>query len=364
MQGKTYEDMIEYIRKLGECLKGGRFIDTSLDISVQEPEEEPEQEEVEREISQKFTPLETLPYGKKKIDSAYTPRLVYFLDGSLRTKYLGDYIENNNSFPIMASEILCSVVEREGRALKPFKIEKRLVFIFPHKDTGVISISAYEKLEKLSKEWKNRNVRIHFLQKKDVDMSDIRTSMEIKAKYLMHLLEIEVAEKLPRGENRWLVMDGSIRKEEFLKLKSTIGLAKSFSKKPVFDMGDGKTFMITAYLSKLDEGERSAVFKKEDVAFWYIRLRNRPAVEPLEGLVKVDFKLDGDKLTPGTVGIIDEISAEIYDLRYPSVYPYPRWPSYIYPIRLAEQIMKSAYTSGEVIKLWASKLKEFIKEGR
>jgi len=180
-----------------------------------------------------------------------------------------------------------------------------------------------------------------------------------KARDIMHSLEHEVAEGLDRGDD-WLVMDGAIRKEEFLKLDNTIGLAKSFSRKPVFDLGDGRPLMITTYLSRIRDGERSAVFKKEKVGFWYVRLRTYPPMEPLGGLVKIDFRLDEEGLSQETIRLIDEISAEIYALRSPSVYPYPRWPSFIYPIRLTEQIMRSMHINKEIIGYYGRELKRVI----
>jgi hypothetical protein len=97
-------------------------------------------------------------------------------------------------------------------------------------------------------------------------------------------------------------------------------------------LGDGKRLGITTYLSRIREGQRSAVFKTargEKVAFWYLRLRTYPPMDPLGGLVKVDFKLEEDELTDEVKALIDEISADVYAMRSPSVYPYPRWPSFV-----------------------------------
>ncbi len=202
--------------------------------------------------------------------------------------------------------------------------------------------------------FKNRFLAKRETRDKRCTLLDVREGRDI-----MHSLEHEIAESLDR-ENHWLVMDGAIRKEEFLKLDNTIGLAKSFSRKPVFDLGDGRPLMITTYLSRVRDGERSAVFKKEKVGFWYVRLRTYPPMEPLGGLVKIDFRLDEEELSQETIKLIDEISAEIYALRSPSVYPHPRWPSFIYPIRLAEEIMRSMYINKEIIGYYGRELKRII----
>jgi len=375
MQMIEYKGIIEQIRKLGECLKDGEFIESPFDVPIEEERRgDPDQRDDDLNFPQGENVCvsleQTLPQGKKRIDNvSYRPRLIYFLDGSLRTKYLGDYIEGERSFPILASEVSCAVVKREGRLLRPCKVDKRLVFIFPHKNTGLISDTIYEKLEELNRRWEEANsfLRIDFLRKERQEIRDLRYSMLGKARDIMHSLEHEVAEGLDRGDD-WLVMDGAIRKEEFLKLDNTIGLAKSFSRKPVFDLGDGRPLMITTYLSQIRDGERSAVFKavfkKEKVRFWYVRLRTYPPMEPLGGLVKIDLRLDEEELSQETTKLIDEISAEIYTLRSPSVYPHPRWPSFIYPIRLAEEIMRSMYINKEIIGYYGRELKRVIGGAR
>jgi len=347
----------------------GEFIESPFDVPI---EEERRGDPDQRDDDHNFPMGENLCIslepdlvdGKKDVKSIkYKPRLIYFLDGSLRTKYLGEYIEGDRSFPILASEVSCAVVRKNNRFLEPYRIEKRLAFIFPHKDTGLISDTTYEKLEELDRLWRKEDtlLRIEFLKRRAQEIRDVRYSMQGKARDIMHSLEHEVAQSLVRGDD-WLVMDGAIRKEEFLKLENTIGLAKSFSRKPTFDLGGGKPLMITSYLSRARDGERSAVFKKEHekVAFWYVRLRTYPPMEPLGGLVKVDFRLDEDELSDDMINLIDEISAEIYAFRSPSVYPHPRWPSFIYPIRLTEEMMKSTYINKEMIGYYGHELKRII----
>jgi hypothetical protein len=368
-----YKEQIDQIRKLGECLKGGEFIESPFDIPIEEEQRgDPDKTDDDQNFLSEQNDVKSLEQGlvegKKDIKSiTYKPKLVYFLDGSLRTKYLGEYIEGERGFCILSSEVSCAVVKKNVRSLEPFRIEKKLVFIFPHKDTGLISDTLFERLKRLDEIWGTQNniLRIGFLMKKEQKISDVRYSMEGKARHIMHTLELQIAEDFERGSD-WLVMDGAIRKEEFLDLKNTIGLAKSFSRNPRFDLGDGKPLMISRYLSKIREGERSAVFKKigeNNVAFCYVRLRVYPPMEPLGGLIKIDFKLDEDELSADKERLIDEISAEVYALRSPSVYPLPRWPSMIYPIRMTELMMRSIRMNNEIIGYYSRELKNMIQEG-
>jgi len=365
----AYKKQMEQVRKLGECLEGGEFIESPFDLPVEEESRgDPDQRDddqnfsKERNLCLSLEPdLTGAKYDIKSVE--YPPRLLYFLDGSLRTKYLGEYLEGQRCFPILSSEVSCAVVKKVGGSLEKHRIAKKLSFIFPHKDSGLISDTKFEKMRELDNLWGNDSfLRIEFLLKTDLEASDVRTSMLAKARDIMHNLEHKVAENLDRGED-WLVMDGAIRKGEFLRLENVIGLAKSFSRKPIFDLGDGKPLMIATYLSRVREGERSAVFKKEsgeNVAFWYVRIRTYPPMEPLGGLVKVDLKLAEDELSNDMIQKINEISAEIYAFRSPSIYPYPRWPSFIYPIRLCEMIIRSTYMNNEIKGYFGRELKKAI----
>jgi hypothetical protein len=195
--------------------------------------------------------------------------------------------------------------------------------------------------------------RIDFLKKADVT-GDVRNSLLGKVRNLMHIMEHEVARSLSRTEGDWLIMDGAIRKQEFLNLENTIGVAKSFSRKPVFSINKGPLLTLSAYMRNLRDGDRSCIFTKstptdpilKSVMFWYLRIRTFPPMEPLGGIVKIDMKLpNNETLSQDDVSLIDDISSEIYRMRSPSVYPWPRWPNYIYPIRIAEMYMSSTFLS-------------------
>ena len=181
----------------------------------------------------------------------------------------------------------------------------------------------------------------------------------------MHNMEQEIAAEITQMEDGWLVMDGAIRKHEFVELNRTIGLAKSFSRKPIFDIGN-KQVTLPAYMKQVSEGFRSAVFKKtaakdsvyKEVVFWYIRLRTFPPMEPLGGLVKVDFK--ATEYDDDFTNLVNEMSAELYAMRLPSVYPWPRWPSYVYPIRVAELFMGSRFLGDFVLGEVGNQLKKAI----
>ncbi len=294
-----------------------------------------------------------LPNAKKKInDVQFNCRFKFFLDGSIRTKYVGEYVDGSVSFPLIVSEIAAVIIEVESSRAKPKSFKKYLYFVFPHKNTNTISDGTYEKLIKLQKQLKKQesNTQIGFMKKKEVTR-DLRSSLLGKVRSIMHNLEHEIAVSLQREPSCWLIMDGAIRKGEFMNLENTIGLAKSFSRKPLFRIKE-KTLTLPAYLKRIREGERSAIFKKataqtgqEGLIFWYQRIRSFPPMEPLGGVVKIDMKLPDEELDENKVKLIDEIASEVYSLRNPSTYPRPRWPSLIYPIKICEQYMGASFLS-------------------
>ena len=98
------------------------------------------------------------------------------------------------------------------------------------------------------------------------------------------------------------------------------------------------------------------------IIFWYLRIRTYPPMEPLGGLVKIEMNFEEDKLSESKKKLIDKISAEVFAYRNPSIYPYPRWPSFIYPIRLTELLMKSARINKEILAYYGRELNIIIKE--
>ncbi len=307
---------------------------------------------------------------KKIAGSTSSERFRYFLDGSIRTKYVGEYVEGSLAVPIIVSDISVAVIERLGSKLTPKHYRKNLWFVFPHKDTGTISDTTFERIEEAAKKLEEAGslTRIGFLKRTEF-VGDVRTALLGKVRNLMHDMEHEVASQLTHSKSDWLIMDGAIRKHEFIDLENTIGLAKSFSRKPVFAIGL-KQFTLPAYMKQVKEGYRSAVFKKtgardsvyKQVVFWYVRLRTFPPMEPLGGLVKIDLKATeyGDDF----VRLVDDISSELYDMRLPSVYPWPRWPSYVYPIRVAEVYMNSRFLGDFALAEVGMQLKNSItKQG-
>jgi hypothetical protein len=349
-------------RSVGECLSGGDIVLSPFELPIEEERRgDPDQADDNYNfVGQDNLCVSLEPFltnGKKSVADIKLEeeRFRFFLDGSIRTKYIGEYVEGSLSFPIVVSEIAVGVVRKDQKKLVPCELLKRLYFIFPHKDSNLVADSTYNRLEKMQARFEQTSsfTRIEFLKKADV-AGDVRNSMLGKVRNIMHKMEHEVAQKLPKADSDWLIMDGAIREYEFLHLENTIGVAKSFSRKPVFSIGQGKLLTLSAYMRNLKDGERSSVFIRNSpndpilnqVMFWYVRIRTFPPMEPLGGIVKIDMKLPKSKeLSEKDSEGIDSISSEIFHMKSPTVYPWPRWPNYIYPIRTAEMYMSSTFLS-------------------
>jgi len=349
-------------RSVGQCLSDGDIVLSPFELPVEEERRgDPDQADDNSNFAgadNLCVSIEpSLKAGKKPIAGVRSQkdRFRFFLDGSIRTKYIGEYVEGPLSFPIIVSEIAVGVMRKDQNRLSPADLQKRLYFVFPHKDSNLVSDSTYSRLDEMRKKLDQTGSfsRIEFLKKADVT-GDIRNSLLGKVRSLMHSMEHEVAGNLPRAGTDWLIMDGAIRKQEFLNLENTIGVAKSFSRKPVFSINKGQLLTLSAYMRNIRDGERSCVFVKntptdpilKEVVFWYVRIRTFPPMEPLGGIVKIDLKLPNNKeLSNSDASLIDDISSEIFHMRAPTVYPWPRWPNYIYPIRTAEMYMSSTFLS-------------------
>lgn len=280
----------------------------------------------------------------------------YFLDGSIRTYYWGEKLEGNTGVPIMIAEAASAVVSRDSEGtIKPTKFARHLCLITP--GCPPLSDDTWEDIQSLKTSLDSMvspKLEVFTLAKAE-EKRDLRNSLAGKARSIMHDLEHELAAEISRESDDWLIIDGAIRKELFLRLPDTIGLAKSFSRRPVFSIDGSKNAKdVVTLLGPLKQGDRTLVFKqdvaveesepiKKSIAFWYLRLRSGVGLEnPLQGIVKVEMHHEGDELSYDQAGLVNTISRALLAERYVSPYPVPRWPAHIYPIYTAENYIKAS----------------------
>uniref|UniRef100_A0A7V4DYH3 NurA domain-containing protein n=1 Tax=Dictyoglomus thermophilum TaxID=14 RepID=A0A7V4DYH3_DICTH len=331
-----------------------------------------DEEEVEDKIINKKDIIETFaetPEPKPNNLYRKTPPLSrkekhmfrFFIDGSLKTYFLGTGIEGTRSFPIELAQIGSAVIRREDDGtLKVHERRLKIILLLPKKNQGV-SDTVWEELRKIEKP--------NFFEVVDFTLpdpladtkSDPRDKAGAKARSSMHKLEIELIKSTDpyRNENSWLILDGSIKFVEediwntWKNNPNVVGIAKSFRKDLIFqiDRRLKKRIDITTLLAGLPYGHRTVAFGafEGQVAFWYVRIREQKEVDyPLMGVIKVEYPCLDRNPIPSELA--DLISSALIAER--NVTPYGldrRWHCSLYPIYVAEQVIKNSFFSKEVL---------------
>jgi hypothetical protein len=283
----------------------------------------------------------------------------FFIDGSLRTYYLATGIEGNRSFPIELAQIGAAVMVRNDAGnVRPLAVSHRILLLLPKGQLG-LSDTVWNALKKLDTPDGFFEV-IDTTEKtsntpQDPTVENLRTRAGGIARNRMHKLEIDMIQATDdlRNENSYLILDGAVKLDEFIKSPYLIGVAKNFRKDPKFHFGKGPAARkdITSILAGLPYAHRTAAFSSHGgkVAFWYVRLREQKEVDyPLMGVVKVE--LPRPDQTPVEAGLADYLSSTLIAER--NVTPHGRdrrWHCHLYPIFQAEQAIKNRFYSQDVL---------------
>jgi len=281
----------------------------------------------------------------------------YFCDGSIKAYFLGTVIEGDQSYPLELTQIGSAIVHRKADgSLDVAWFECHVLLLVPFRNGHGISYSLFNDLKRLQ----GPNFRVI-----DVDVpdplsdrrQDPRDKSGAKARYEMHRLEKRLIEEFaPKcGPGEWTIIDGGVRKGEFVELPRTIGVAKSFDRTPTFTLRKGNKGTIrkdiSLLLSRLEYGTRTVSFFAHGckVAFWYVRLRPQGEVDyPLMGVVKVEFPTPDQK--PISADLADQLSSYLIGER--NVTPHGldrRWHAHLYPIFSAERVIKSNFFTETVL---------------
>jgi hypothetical protein len=181
-----------------------------------------------------------------------------------------------------------------------------------------------------------------------------------KANWEMRLLERELLRTLLAEHDStgaWIAIDGGLGKEFKLNEfdRGFVGVIKNFSKDQVFELTSrGKTLRLSLFelLVKLNVNQRTAAFARGDgsVVFWYLRIREQRHLEyPLMGVMKVELPNPKREMVSSVV--VDHLSRALVAER--TVTPHGkdrRWHAHLYPIFLAEQVIKNGFYSDEVLR--------------
>lgn len=283
----------------------------------------------------------------------------YFIDGSLRTYFLCTGVERDRTFPVLLAQIGATCLHRrEDGQLRLHSNKTRILLLVPKGGNG-ISDRVWEGLQKLNapdgsfKVIDTNQETAHTMGGRDIDL---RTRAGGIARNRMHKLELELIESTDqwRDADTWVILDGAVKLDEFVKQSYLIGAAKSFTKEPEFHFGgrgSKRNLDIITLLEHLDYAHRTPAFSSYGgkVAFWYVRLWPYKELDyPLMGVVKVELPTPDRQ--PADSELITELSSCLVGER--SVTPYgqdARWHSHLYPIYCAENATKSRFMSKQVL---------------
>ena len=287
----------------------------------------------------------------------------FFIDGSIRTYFLATGIEGRRSFPIELAQVGAAVVQRnENGKIKVHSYDQKILFLIPKRNQG-ISDTVWEQLLRIERPDLFKIIDFTLPDRLTNTKGDPRDKAGAKARSEMHKLEINLIKSTDnfRNENSWLILDGSVKFIEKdiwdywreTKNINLIGVAKSFRKDPVFQFGRRASQRkdITTILAGLPHAHRTVAFSSDEgqIAFWYVRLREQKELDyPLMGVVKVEIPCPDKE--PIASELIDLISRSLVGER--NVTPYGldrRWHCSLYPIYIAEQVIKNRFFSRVVL---------------
>jgi len=289
----------------------------------------------------------------------------YFLDGSLRSYFLGTALEGDRDTPVHYAQIgACVLYRRDDGTVQREHLKVRHLLLASKQR---LSEEAWLFLESLCR---NTPVVLEdlampdFISRAYSDM-DLRVRAGGKTRYKMRELEAELMQEiLPKlSDTCWLVADGSLMFQPVLQslmkcgktMIPVLGVSKNFRKDPQFVFGRGpraERFSVYSLLANLKHEHRTAAFSAYhgQVAFWYVRLRPQGAVDyPLMGVVKCELVTPNQEPVP--TELIDLLSSVLVAER--NVTPHGRdrrWHAHLYPIYLAEQAIRNAFYSREVVQ--------------
>jgi hypothetical protein len=284
----------------------------------------------------------------------------YFIDGSVRSYFLGTVLEHDRDTPILYAQIgACALRREDDGTVGVHDLQTRHLLLAEQQQ---LSPQAWGSLQSLCPPNLVDLVDTSPNQPGAMGM-DPRNRANGVARFRMRSLEGEIMRQLlPHLGDEWLIMDGSLMFDPIRRIllsastqPPVLGVSKNFRKDPQFDVGRGPRavrYSIYRLLAKLPHEHRTLAFKALDgqVAFWYVRLRPQGAMDyPLMGVVKCELVKPDQQ--PVDSRLLDELSCALVAER--SVSPHGRdrrWHAHLYPIYLAEQAIRSRFYSHEVVR--------------
>jgi len=276
-------------------------------------------------------------------------RYRYFLDGAMRTHYLCTVSEQNVTEPVLLGEVGAAVMERlDDGSLRPFAVKSKLLLLINKQPFSQALTYALDQAAEASRLPVIDTGQENAFTRRSA--ADPAARAQGCARWEMRELERCILQEIPAGDY-WMITDGSLSsqgsRQAILKGQQVIGVAKSFAKSPKFRAGRStETITVTRLVAELPVGHRTPLFvsSQGDTGFWYVRLWPQGAVDyPLMGVIKCDIEL------PSQIPVIqgqlatDLSGSLVAERRVTPLGNDPRWHSQLYPIHIAEQVIRSRF---------------------
>jgi len=300
-------------------------------------------------------------------------RIAHFVDGSPRTVNVGFLLGANGvSYPVALSHVgAASVAFDNGRWRETGFVERHLILASVKQGMGLnIELSCKWRLEDpIDQLGAGRQINV-------VDIVEMRGHAVRRARRRMRNCEKDLVRKLSDDSpDEWIAVDGTLFDIEGysdLKDVKVVGISKSFTLDPIVMNGNmpERIGYLVGMLTNLPVGSRSPVYRltpekkrpEKYTYMWFVRL-HAARQSPISGVVKIELPpseryLDVDL----RVQTIDAISAAIFRMRTPYLYDNRRGESFLYPIYVAETLIKSKLSSVEKLKgIWESS--KYLRKG-
>ena len=320
---------------------------------------------------------ELLPGGEVDKTSEDTSiHLRHFVDGSPRTVNVGFLLGQKGIFcPVALSHVGAAAVAFEnGRWGKTGFAEKHLILVSTDVALGI-------KVKLSTEKWELEDPLSHMGGRRVslTDTAEMRAAAVRRARRRMKNCEKELVQTLSeRYSEEWIAVDGTLFDIEgysegtlfdIEKEIRVVGISKSFTLDPIVRKGGKQENIgyLGGLLRNLEVGHRSPVYeltpdknhRDRYTYMWFIRIH--PARQsPVSGIVKVELPpskcyLDDREELRKTV---DGLSHAIFRMRTPYLYDNRRGESFLYPIYVAETLVKSKLSSVEKLRgIWAYNLR-------
>jgi hypothetical protein len=296
------------------------------------------------------TPSQKLYRPVPPIHRRESHRLRFFGRGSTRVFFLATLLDQENSTPIQIAQIGVAVLERreDGTITIPAGgVSSRIALAL---DTKELSDDLRKAIEGAMPEG------YQLLATQSDSPLEQRLRGARVANRKMREMAREAAQATTRESSAFLVLGQSLG-NEFITHAGPLLIGVNHEFHPGRQFVVGKTeYSLYRLLANLPAETRTAVFPREweghrgEIVSWYVRIRDHRGLDfPLAGVIRVELPNPrGEKVE---TDLVDDLSRHLVAER--TVAPYgsgPGWHARLYPLHLAEEVVRGRFHSPEVVK--------------